>query len=235
MKILLLIPLLIIITISALLTGCGFTKGNYPKSVEHAVSASEERYGIELKIKRKAFFPGGAGCDVFCTCKSLPGKEIRVYGMDQRPSHMLVCCDYIYQKYGDDFYRLTADTVHSVYPNHIVNMHENTYNHFPLRDYDRNTAFEDYIADNAMVVYDIIPEPLEKDEALSCYRRIKSLLSDKGINVVLKVYCLKSKEAAETVKVCDYIEDSQSFEYPKTENTHCFVEEINGTPVAKVL
>lgn len=223
-----------VFTVSVFLTGCGFTKGNYPKSVEYAVSASEERYGIKLRIKRKALFPGGAGCDVYCTCKDLPGKVIRVYGMDKRPSHMLVCCDYIYQKYGDDFYRLTADTVHSLYPNHIVNMIENTYNHFPPRDYNRNTAFEDYIADNVMVVYDVVPEPLDKDEALSCYRRIKAALREKGINVVLKVQCMKNKAAADGVKAYDYIEDYSLFEYPKMEDTCCFVEEINGTPAAKI-
>ena len=197
MKTLLLIPLGIsVIAAGMFLTGCGFTKGNYPKSIEYAVSQSEERYGIELKVKRKAALPGGAGCDVYCTCKELPGKEIRVYGMDERPSHMIVCCDYIYQKYSDDMYRLASDAIHEVYPEHTVNMYENTYNHFPPRDYDKNTTFEDYIADNVMVLYDIVPEPMGEDELMDCYSKVKSALDGKGIKVDIYVCSMKDRAAA---------------------------------------
>ncbi len=232
MRSLLLIPLGIVVFSCALLTGCGFTAGNHPKSIAHAVSKTEERYGIELKVKRKALFPGGAGCDVYCTCKDLPGKEIRVYGMDERPSHMLVCSDYIYQKYGDDFLRLVSDTIHEIYPDHIVNMYERGYNHFPSRNYDKNTSFEDYISDNLMVIYDTAPCPMTKDEILSCYRRIKSALGEKGIKADLMVYSLKDKGYAGSVKRYDHI--ATIYDYSTMDGIACYVGESNGHPVYTV-
>ncbi len=219
------IMLIAIAVAGVLLTGCGFTAGNHAKSIEYAVSKCEERYGIDLTVKRKALFPGGAGCDVYCTCKEVPGKEIRVYGMDERPSHMLVCCDYIYKRYGDDFYALVNDTIHEIYPEDKVNMCENTYNHFPPRDYDKNTTFEDYIADNVMVLYDIVPEPLKKDEILERYYRIKTALDDKGVKVNIRVYSMKDRAAADRIKDYDYIEDYSIFEFPSHDDAVCFVSD----------
>ncbi|MBQ5316809.1 MAG: hypothetical protein J6I96_04575 [Oscillospiraceae bacterium] len=216
---------------AAFLTGCGFTAGNHRRSIEYAVSKCEERYGVELKVKRKALFPGGAGCDVYCTCKELPGKEIRVYGMDERPSHMLVCCDYIYQKYSDDLLRLTTDAVHEVCPDHIVNMYENTYNHFPPRDYDKNTTFADYISDNVMVLYDIVPEPMSKDEMLTCYYKVKSALDEKGIKVRICIYSVRDSAAADRVKRYTYIEDYTVFEFLPENDIACCVSDGDGSPV----
>lgn len=236
MKSILLIPLGITVVAAGLfLTGCGFTKGNYKKSIEYAVSQSEERYGIELKVKRKEKFPGGAGCDVYCTCEELPGKEIRVYGMDERPSHMLVCCDYIYKKYGDEFYRLAVDTIHEKYPDHKVSMYENTYNHFPPRNYDKNTTFEDYISDNVMVLYDIVPKTLSKDEIYKYYDNVKSALEAKGIKVEICLYSMKDSAAAEKVKTYGYIEDYTLFEFPSSEDAVCYVSDRDGILTYKEL
>ena len=97
----LILTIIIFPVILLTLGGCGLTNGNDDADIKAAVSSVEERYGINLKVKKKARFPGGVKCDVTVSCDELPGKELRVFKFDDlNPAK----CDYIFVKYSDEAY-----------------------------------------------------------------------------------------------------------------------------------
>lgn len=234
MKLRVLIPLgAALILIGSLLMGCVWTKGNKPSAIDFAINTASQKYGIELKLKRKKLLPGGADCYVWCTCTELPGKEVLVYAMDtQHPGH--VCCDYIFQKYGDKLGDMAKSAVLKVYPDAKILLYEKCYNHFPAKNYDKNTAFEEYLNDNEYELVAVFSECADEKEAQTYYENIRKALDEQGINIQLGVYCMKDKAAFDRVKTYDHIPEYSEFTYPDTNDTKYTVnDDDKGLPVVK--
>ena len=194
------------------LGGCGRPNGNDNADINAAVSSVEERYGINLTVKKKARFPGGVKCDVTVSCDELPGKELRVFKFDDLNS---ASCDYIFVKYSDEAYNKICDVINEVLPGVKIVVDDFSYNHFESANYDKNTTFEDYLQNNSLRINIIIAEEYSRDKILNTYCDAAQALLDEGINACsLSVYCMESLEAAEAVKTYDHIPDPQEFKPP---------------------
>ena len=194
--------------LGALLSGCGLTKGNAPSDIQEAVRTVEGRYGINLTVRRKALLPRGVACDVTTGCEELPNRRIRVFRFDETT---LVQSDYIYQKYSDEAYDRICKTVYTIYPDALVVVEDNCYNHF-TDSYDENTTIEDYLLDNQLRVNIVLLKIYDNEEILEAYRRMAVSLLGAGVNSSgLAIYCMREQADIDAIRTYDRIPDIQAY------------------------
>ena len=192
------------------LGGCAPLMGNAPLDIKEAVKTVEDRYDIDLTLRRIALFPGGATCDVITGCKELPGRDIRIFRFDhQAPVHS----DYIYQKYGDEAYDRICRTVHTIYPEALIVVEDSNYNHFTADWYNADTTIEDYLLDNQLRVNIVLAADFDEETLLREYHRTAETLSGAGINSHgLGIYCMEDRASVDAVKTYEHLPDHQSYE-----------------------
>lgn len=193
-----------------LVGGCGFISGNKNSDVQKAIKIAEDQYGVKFELKKKAFFSGGANCNVIVRCDQLPGQDIRIFRFDNRTA---VQCDYIYLKYGDKACEKISEVIHTVLPDAKVVISEFGYNHFSGTRYDKNTTLSDYLWDNTFVIEVATYGEYDESEIRQLFNNLAKTLTDKGINAYgFKVYVMNSREAVDAIKTYEHMPDTQSYE-----------------------
>lgn len=189
--------------------GCALVKGNSNAAIKEAIKIAEKQYGVHFAIKKKAFFTGGAVCDVIVNCEDLPGKDIRIFRFEERSA---VECDYIYVKYGDLAYDRISKNIRSVLPGAKVVVQESGYNHFYGNMYDKNTALDDYMLNNMFKIDVITYGDYDETGIRTLYNDLAKKITDDGIDSYgFAVYVMDSKEAVDAVKTYEHMPDSQAY------------------------
>ena len=195
-----------------MLSGCSLREGNKDEDINEAIRVTQERYNTELKLKKKARFPGGALCDVTVTCDDIPGKDIRVF-WSMRSER--VTSDYIYQKYGDEAYKRIKEVLTPVVPDSKIVPMEFNYNHFAFQDYDADTTLEDYLEHNDFHIYIYKNGDIGRGELRMIFGNCAKALLDAGIDCKeLDVFSCDSKAQYDSIKEYSYIPENMEYSVP---------------------
>ncbi|MBQ7501769.1 hypothetical protein IJT93_03500 [bacterium] len=189
--------------------GCSLVKGNNSAEIKEAIEIAEKQYGVNFNIKKKAFFTGGAVCDVIVNCEDLPGKDIRIFRFEERSA---VECDYIYVKYGDLAYDRISKNIRSVLPGAKVVVQESGYNHFYGNMYDKNTTLDNYLWNNMFKIDVITYGDYDETGIRTLYNKLAKTITDNGIDSYgFAIYVMNGKEAVDAVKTYEHMPDSQAY------------------------
>ena len=219
MKRMIIVTAAILLVVIPTLSGCASMRaGNEDSDVEAAIKETGERYGVELKLKKKARYPGGVKCDVTTTCEELPGKEIRVF--KSLPNER-VASDYIYQKYGDEAYERIMEALRPVVPDAKIVPTEFNYNQFAFQDYDADTTLEDYLRDNDFAIYVYIEGEGSRGELRMVFNNCAKALLDAGIDCKELDIFSCSRSSFDSIKEYPYIPELMEYKGP-------LLDKING-------
>ena len=201
--------LLTALVLCLMLGGCSLIKGNNRTDIDEAIRLTEEQYGIDLTLKKKKLFTGGATCDVTVRCEELPGENIRVFRFNDRSD---VQCDYIYLKYGDQAYERICEVVHTTLPEAKVIVEESGYNHFYGNTYDKDTDLDFYLWNNQFKIDVVTSGDYDEAGIRSLYDEMANALIDNGIDSYgFAIYVMDSEDAVAAVKTYERMPDSQAY------------------------
>ena len=201
--------LLLSLMLCFMLGGCSLIKGNNKTDIDEAIRLTEEQYGIDLTLKKKKLFTGGATCDVRVRCEELPGENIRVFRFNERSD---VQCDYIYVKYGDQAYERICEVVHTILPDAKVFVEESGYNHFYGNTYDKDTDLDYYLWNNQFKIDVVTCGDYDETGIHTLYDEVANALINSGIDSYgFAIYVMDSEDAVAAVKTYEHMPDSQAY------------------------